>query len=641
MNRKLKKSLVLAVILTVFLSYFQLFQANQISTVFAEETQETNSKESLSSEDARTEISSTIENSSKSSSESVESTATSQTSGSEVASTTTSSFSTDTQPSSESNPTSTNKVEETTASSEVGPLQSPPTKSLKEDDHPSDCSIENLFYYNAFLTGNHSQSGADVEGVFAIGGNSEIYKSINYAAIREFGIGDPIADEQYVSLLLRGQMFAPLNKKVIISSTFKDNVFKGYFLYNPEKNPDIDQMVEMNGVGRNLGLPTTEEKMEEYFSELENQRNQLTNALQSIVNGKSETETDELNDIVIKSDNLYPKVFKTTEDGVYVVELPNERDKNLDLNVTDIIAKLSDVKQIIVYSADEQVVLNSLDQVGYGNVFTEVAKKFVYYFPNAKQLTNFYTKAGDFPEVYESSRNEDGTDKYNEEYFSQQSAPNSGYWLGSIIAPNATIAFHAININGYIFAKDLHGRSDNGGFEVHNFYNPFIYQITHNFNLHKTGSSNPEGIAGVDFIFLRKNKETYEYLTTEDTFQAFTADVNTITPEDIPDDAKIFTTDKNGNVSYTNTESTTIGNCGGSNTPETDYAYFFKETKAQTGYEINGTPQEVSPGETTEFVNQQALQPLPSTGGNGQGILLLFGSLLILAGGFYYRYQEL
>lgn len=286
---------------------------------------------------------------------------------------------------------------------------------------------------------------------------------------------------------------------------------------------------------------------------------------------------------------------------------------------------------------------NGAGALGYGEDFTNISHKLLYYFPKATQVTNFYNKDGSDPIVYSSSRDADGNDIYNDAYFADKidnsgSQPGPVQILGSIIAPQATIVFRGANINGYIYGKDFHGRG--GGFEVHNFYNPFVSQLTNHFTLHKIGSANSKGIPGVEFIFLRKNDESYEYLTKDGNFKSFSGDVNTINSEDIPDDAKVFITGEDGNVTYTNTTTTSIGGCGSSSGTSSNYTYFFKETKAKEGYQIDGTPQEVKPGETTKFINQQAIQPLPSTGGRLQGTFIVLGSLLIFASFVYYRRQE-
>ena len=361
----------------------------------------------------------------------------------------------------------------------------------------------NLFLYNVFLTGNHSANSADTEGAIAIKGSSYVPARrsawepahFNYGAYFDdfgSGAGEPLTSRHKIALLI--------GEGIITHSVGTAIVANGMVLTRESTLSWVNSdSIHFNGSIRTLN----DTQMDALFDQLQDTLSQLCNHFDQFV------------------DNLIPYkngtiIIPETQDGLYgahskshIVQLSSVDSGVLVVFVsavddTAFIPQLGldeilndDIKQIIITTDAKKVVM-----VGHatyqGLVYdfsttipgtnTKIAPllsdKTTFYFPNATQITNFYAMQNAKPVAPDITISgtvavnkpidDAGNDAYNMSYFSSLVSHAHTAIFGSIVAPNATIILDSGNVNGYVFANNLHQRE---GAEAHNYYNPFYLTL--------------------------------------------------------------------------------------------------------------------------------------------------------------------
>lgn len=489
------------------------------------------------------------------------------------------------------------------------PAQSP-EDSLPFDSGTSMLNLgdeRDVFLYNGVLSGNHSPMQADTEGALFISGDSVVPEggSFNYAGKFNHGggtggVGTDLTERHRIAVAIGGEIRNYSGSKPVVGGTKipagadeKSVKHPGYFLTKQSsatgwmtKLGTYPHIMEIQGPSRYL--PDAE------FGNMENDLRGQQQRVYSMLDSKIAA----LNALDVKDREVYSKytnwagfndniiyrspddpsvlIYDLTKSSSGAVLLPGFRPE--DSFIAD-----DDIKQIIVYSDVEKVVVGHTD----GVVDAKIAGKVIYYLPNATQVTNYAQKTSDYtatsvtapdmPAVF----NNDAKNQFNETYFQDKEKKSAAY-SGFLIAPKATAAMSGGNWNGYFWAHNLY---QEGGWEIHNFYNPWgEEQVKFNFQLYKHDSTDKEkAIEDATFIFYRQKGDTIEYLQENNDTVEWTA---------IKKDAKKFVTDASGNISVTGIPE------------DTSYNYFFEEIEPALGYVLPENPVfQVGINETTKQPN--------------------------------------
>lgn len=464
-----------------------------------------------------------------------------------------------------------------------------------------------IFLYNGVLSGNHSPMQADTEGALFISGDSVVPEggSFNYAGKFNHGggtggVGTDLTERHRIAVAIGGEIRNYSGSKPVVGGTKipagadeKSVKHPGYFLTKQSsatgwmtKLGTYPHIMEIQGPSRYL--PDAE------FGNMENDLRGQQQRVYSMLDSKIAA----LNALDVKDREVYSKytnwagfndniiyrspddpsvlIYDLTKSSSGAVLLPGFRPE--DSFIAD-----DEVKQIIVYSDAEKVVAGHTD----GVVDAKIAGKVIYYLPNATQVTNYAQKTGDYtatsvtaPDM-PATFNNDAKNQFNETYFQDKEKKSAAY-SGFLIAPKATAAMSGGNWNGYFWAHNLY---QEGGWEIHNFYNPWVEeQVKFNFQLYKHDSTDKEkAIEDATFIFYRQKGDAIEYLQENNGTVEWTA---------IKEDAKEFVTDASGNISVTGIPE------------DTSYNYFFEEIDPALGYVLPENPVfQVGINETTKQPN--------------------------------------
>ena len=360
-----------------------------------------------------------------------------------------------------------------------------------------------LFLYNVFLTGNHSANSADTEGAIAIMGNSYVpmrrsawdNAHFNYGAYFDdsgIGAGQELTTRHKIALLIGGTIETHTPGNAVVAN--------GMVLVRESNFAWVNSdSIRFNGQIRTL----SDTQMDELFQHLQDTLMQLCQHIDNIID----------NPITYQNGNL---IIPPTQDGLYSSEtrshtvLQSSFDSEVlvvfvpAINGTAFIPQLGldelmndDIKQIVITTDAQKAVM-----VGHatynGNVYdftttipgtnekvaTLLSAKTTFYFPNATQVTNFFATENSKAIAPDITANGTidvnkpidamGNDYYDRTYFNGLTSHAHTAIFGSVIAPNATIFLDSGNINGYVFAKNLHQRE---GAEVHNYYNPYYLSL--------------------------------------------------------------------------------------------------------------------------------------------------------------------
>lgn len=444
-----------------------------------------------------------------------------------------------------------------------------------------------IFLYNGVLTGNHSAIAADIEGAMFIFGNSVIPEGHFFFGgyfpdgTVNGGLGLPLTERHRISLVLGGEIRRYSEGLVAVSGIDNsDAQHPGYLLTN-ETQATTGWLSQLGTAPYQIDLRGPSKYMlDDDFLSLQNnilsQQQKVYSLLASKIANFDALENKEayggFDDGYHKiADMLY---YSSEDPSVLIYKLPTRADKtallpafNLD---TSFIAD-ENIKQIIVYSDAEKIVASHTD----GVVDASIAEKVVYYLPNATQVTNYYMNSGDHtvlgviaPEL-PTKFNDDAVNQFNDAYFSNKVKKSAAY-SGFLIAPQATVAMTNANWNGYLWAHNLY---QEGGWELHNFYNPWVEeQVKFRFQLYKHSSvSESIAIEGATFVFYRKKDGRIEYLKTNDGIGGTEWSSNET-------DAKTFLTDSTGSVLVANI------------LEDATYTYYFQEIATAPGYVMPDDP---------------------------------------------------
>lgn len=355
--------------------------------------------------------------------------------------------------------------------------------------------LATLFDYNGFVDGHHSSNGADYEGPVAVSQDSTMFGHYSYGAAFVANpniVGEEIQASQYISLLLGGRIYKHTDQHITVC------------WYEDENGIECGDLVTTGSVEQwvsEVWVPGSEDAriytlgddpIAQQFSNLRQERQafveHLNRLVQSqrtpIINEETQqpwhTHDTRHGGASENEHNIY-----SVGDGVLVIEIP-EQGHITDLSIPYQIIQDPAVKQIIVYCAGEQVSMmgsmhvnqNSDEDyrpIAWGPMATEYAEKLTFYFPNARQLTNYLEKDGAHATGVQSDPTEANTtdDHYSDAYFEEKDTSHHAT-MGSVVAPGATVVFKSGSINGYLFCKDFHQRDSN---ELHNFHNPWAREI--------------------------------------------------------------------------------------------------------------------------------------------------------------------
>lgn len=464
-----------------------------------------------------------------------------------------------------------------------------------------------IFLYNGVLSGNHSPMQADTEGALFISGDSVVPEggSFNYAAKFDHGsgtggVGTDLTERHRIALAIGGEIRNySVNKPVVggtqIPAGVDEKTVKhpGYFLTNQSattgwmtKLGTSPYIMEIQGPSRYL--PDSE------FGSLEKDIRGQQKRVYSMLDSKIAA----LNALDSKDREVYGKysnwagfnenvIYRSPDDpSVLIYDLTKSSSGAVLLpgfHLGDSFIADDDIKQIIVYSDAEKVVVGHTD----GIIDGKIAGKVVYYLPNATQVTSYAKATGNYAATSITAPdmpinfNNDAQNQFNETYFKDKQKIGSAY-SGFMIAPKATAAMSGGNWNGYFWAHNLY---QEGGWEIHNFYNPWVEeQVKFNFQLYKHDSTDEEkAIEDATFIFYRQKGDTVEYLQENTGAVEWTI---------VKKDAKKFVTDVSGNISVTGIPE------------DTSYNYFFEEIDPALGYVLPENPVfQVGINETTKQPN--------------------------------------
>lgn len=414
-----------------------------------------------------------------------------------------------------------------------------------------------LWDYNAYLTGEHSANMADTEGAIAVKGNSVFpndLQTFTYgASFREQNttIGDPIRPDQYVNVLLGGEIINHATNdwvKPVVENRTTNGYSQGWLVaHAPMEKWIYKNLGEWFSA---LAYETDDATIQTAFAKLQTQQEQLTNQL-SLLTAGVEAPVYQGDGFELAPSKQDPKVliltFKkdSTPLTIKTLSIPND------------FLKGTHYKQILVTSSAEKIVMNGTSIAGTtqqdAGTYSDLASKLTFYFPKATSIVNYLEDDGSYPDTSKV-----GVDVAGEDNYGKSDGKNyyHSFTIGSIIAPQATVVYHSGSINGYVFAKNLHQRD---GMEIHNFYNPWLPDIhvegKGQVQIHKSDQATQQVLADAEFGIRKKG--TTDFLDVK-------------------------ATDKNGTLTFA------------------DLAYGdyeIVETKAPEGYQLN---EEVYPVEVSE-----------------------------------------
>lgn len=460
------------------------------------------------------------------------------------------------------------------------------------------------FLYNVVVSGYHSANSADTEGGLAIGKDSTILPTqsgFNYGAFFDSdasGVGDPLTERMRVALMIGGEI------KSYASQNSLPKIGNGLFIV-PEHNkdalyswPNIQGMAEGTpGHTRYLpdadfqqGMASMESVIQEFSSTLSSLSEETIaydNGAHSVNDGIYQWPTYPKTTIVTRAANdPATLVIKVPADANGFTILPqiNPYDLNITSDEIQRVIITTDAKQVAILgdvlgeNGQPLFVNNAHNDPAVQAIVQALATKVVYNLPQTTEVSNLYwtnwQAIGPADLSNETGINADLSDPYSAEAFTaQQVQGRKTALVGALVAPLANVVWSGGSINGYVFAKNFHQRDSA---EAHNFYYPHRPNIPsggeNHFGarLYKYVAGNKNSpLADAEFIFARKAKAsgTYEYLQQTDG-ENWTAEAATATR---------FTTGADGwlSINALNKETSDL------------YEYYFKETKAPPGYQLN------------------------------------------------------
>ncbi|MFT9039689.1 SpaA isopeptide-forming pilin-related protein [Schleiferilactobacillus harbinensis] len=489
----------------------------------------------------------------------------------------------------------------------------------------------NIFLYNVVLSGNHSADSADTEGALAIQGNSTVpavdrnggISRFNYAGFFDggnHGNGDgnshPLSERHRISLLLGGEIrkYYPVGAQdkghALVSGQGTNNKNSGYFVVRKEAvlkeegqnaNPWLQNA--NNPVFANGRVYHTDDfasgkntvKMDDIFTRIFASQRHVENELTQLV-GEEEEKGDPYTvdgePYTVESfwgwwgNSIDVPVYHSKKDAsTLIIDIPAKPGtdtaympgfKNNAPPIQD-----SSIKRIIFTTSQPKVIANS------GDKSRQVAEKTIYWLPKAEQVTNYGNPDWSAPVVPEV--NDGPENRFTQAYFNKMHCFSTAL-SGSLIAPVAKVVWSGAHINGYLWAKDF---QQSGGAEAHNFYTPPLEELVDfmiGVNKHNADDHIP--VANAEFILYRTAAGKTEYLTK--------ASPETWSTE--RDQAIKLTTNSDGQIRVQLKVQ-----------KETQYRYYFHETKAPPGFQPPpaDNAHEVSPNQGQTIGNISEVPNVP------------------------------
>ncbi|WP_415674433.1 collagen-binding domain-containing protein, partial [Vagococcus fessus] len=417
----------------------------------------------------------------------------------------------------------------------------------------------NLFDYNVFLSGYHSADSADIEGPLAVVKDSSFGKELetySYAAMFSENantVGTPLDfDIQKTAILIGGNInnYSDTIQPVVESRNYKSEKI-GWLDSDHANDKGYFKKVSINEVQKKL---LTEEFESSTLTKMTAEMKSLTSDLdsKSVMGKKSGKTLGEWSDGKLLEYDYYQSA---SDSDILVLNIPP---KEIDGELVAVVQSFGfdyesvidneSIKNIIVTSQDEAG--NKADKVIFkGNYLanhsgtnavleltdvkaSENAKKVIYNFSKANQVSNFFDRSSQNAEIkppkdiiqMDKGVLDSGDERYGKSYLKQYatasgtngSAEYGGGTavIGSIVAPLATVVFSSGNINGYLFATDLHQRNH---MEVHNFWNQWPKEPTEpkfgTIEVIKHDSGDKEKLlSGAEFDVINEAGETVDHI---------------------------------------------------------------------------------------------------------------------------------
>lgn len=434
-------------------------------------------------------------------------------------------------------------------------------KTIEPVDTADEKSVNDLFLYNVYLSGNHFADSGTEEGAMAIKGNTTIPElntkdgiaaAFDYASIFNAANKEPLRGN------LQGQWKKAEHKTAMLLGGKYSNFGTGYINFGTDLSNTLGWLVvpdnsswanNMNTFPSKLGfygsmktLKTSQ--IEGSFSQLDKTLGIVQKQFNLKIAAIKNLSTSQLK--IIHTDakgnnvNIFASVYDSGSSKIAVIDLDDSNNMDLQIdgesrylptfhlpsstntNNEDAFLKDAEYDQIIIYSSKTNFIFNDNRTEWGDNV---LAQKFTYYLPNANQVTSFSGKNSNssvIPELPSEKElsGENGVNPFLEkkdEYDFSASEP----LMGSLIAPNATLALSASSINGYTWVKNLYQLN---GSDIHNFYNPFLSRLGR-IHVVKKELDTERRLKSVGFELLNKTTNTVSQLWTDENGEAYFEDL--------------------------------------------------------------------------------------------------------------------
>ncbi|UQF37559.1 SpaA isopeptide-forming pilin-related protein [Vagococcus lutrae] len=383
---------------------------------------------------------------------------------------------------------------------------------------------KDLFLYNLYIKNNHSATQADNEGGMALRGTSYIPNdgSFNYGGYFDnanTGAGSQLTPRHKVALAIGKKIeLAAQSKKAIVGNA--------YALINNKSYEWVDQRnLIFNGSIKSL----SQSDLNNLFNSLDEQLGNVENRVENLIN---KTKVYNNNSYFVQGvNNQQWFVRQSSEDpSVLVVDIKTDENSVVMPQVSglDKLIDNPDITQIIMTSNAQRVSIKDSVQyhnqiiASYNPLAKDIAKKVVYYLPNAVEVTNLTikgTQATDISEKIDLDKpvNDSGNDLLSSEFLRNYSTHGTDL-LGTLLAPKSSTIWFGGSINGYIWVNNFHQR---GGAEGHNFYNPWLtdkQKKKGTIEVIKYDDKDHEKLlAGAEFKVLNKDDEEVGQIVTDET----------------------------------------------------------------------------------------------------------------------------
>ncbi|UQF71494.1 SpaA isopeptide-forming pilin-related protein [Vagococcus lutrae] len=392
---------------------------------------------------------------------------------------------------------------------------------------------KDLFLYNLYIKNNHSAMQADNEGGMALKGTSYIPNggAFNYGGFFDnpnIGAGSPLTPRHKVALVIGNEIeIAKKSQQVVVG--------KGHALINNKSHEWVNQNKLMFN-GSIKSLPKSD--LDNLFKSLDSQLDNVENRVKHLIN---KTKVYANNKYYVQSvNNQRWFVRQSSEDSrILVVDIKTDGNSVVMPQVSGLDKLIDDpaIKQIIMTSNAQRVSIKDSVQyhgqtiASYNPLAKDIAKKVVYYLPNAVEVSNLTikgTQATDISEKINLNKpvDDSGNDLLSNEFLRNYNTHGTDL-LGTLLAPKSSTIWSGASINGYVWTKNFHQRN---GAEAHNFYNPWLTdkpQKKGSIEIVKYDDKDHEKLlAGAEFKVLNKDDKEAGQIVTDKTGHGMLSNLN-------------------------------------------------------------------------------------------------------------------